>query len=100
MPTGAGTLNQILRSIPGENNWGYSNLRTGRLDRDAACARCCQLRLSPRQPQRQLRSAAEVKLAVDMMQVHLHGAFGHMEFAADFLVAQTLRYVAGNISFA
>jgi hypothetical protein len=31
--------------------------------------------------QRQLRSAAKAKLLVDMTQVHLHGAFGQMEFA-------------------
>ena len=37
--------------------------------------------------QRQLRSAVEVKLSVDVMQVHLHGAFAQMELAGDFLVA-------------
>ena len=50
--------------------------------------------------ERQLRSAAEAKFLVDMMQMHLHGAFAQMELAGDFLVAHTSRYKAGDFSFA
>jgi len=50
--------------------------------------------------QRQLRSAADAKFLVDMMQVHLHGAFRQIEFAGDFLVAETSRYKVGDFSFA
>jgi hypothetical protein len=49
---------------------------------------------------RQLRSAIQVKLLVDVMQVHLHGASGQTEFAGDFLIAQTSRYKVGDFSFA
>ena len=49
--------------------------------------------------QRQLRSAADMQLLVDMMQMHLHGAFGYAEFAGDLLVVQAPRYKARDVSF-
>ena len=51
-------------------------------------------------PHCQLRSTADVKLAVDIMQVHFYGAFAHIEFAANFLVVQPSRYEVSNFSLA
>ena len=67
---------------------------------EPACAPYPHRRACSDRRQRQLRSAAEAKLLVDMMQAHLHGAFGQMELAGDFLVAQTSRYKVGDFSVA
>lgn len=45
----------------------------------------------------QFRPAAEVKLGVDVMQVHLHRAFGYVQPLRDGLVAQPARNEIGDL---
>src|SRR5438445_11443560 len=90
-------LNQGLRSVSGDKPCG-GGVRLAR--RAGFIARYRHSRERSGHRKRQLRSAAKAKLVVDMMQMHLHGAFGQMEFAGDFLVAQASRYETGDIAFA
>jgi hypothetical protein len=101
MQTAADVLRQSLPLLPGDQRCWSGGIRTGRLPGGAgSIARYRRLRAYSDHRQRELRSAADVKRPVDMTQVHLHGGFGHMQFAGDFLVVQALRYEPGDFSFA
>ena len=73
MPAGADALSQVLRFalVDDPCRGGAIQLPRG----DGFIARYRHLRACPGDRQRQLHSAPKAKLFVDMMQVHLHGAF-------------------------
>jgi len=47
-----------------------------------------------------LQSAADAELAIDIMQEHLDGALGDVEFMRDLFIAQSFNHEAGNFDFA
>jgi hypothetical protein len=101
MPAGADALSQVLRFALGDDPYRGGAIQIGWLPRgDGFIARYRHLRACPGDRQRQLHSAPNAKLFVDMMQAHLHGAFGQMELAGDFLVAQATDYKLRDVAFA
>ena len=101
MPAGADALSQVLRFALVDDPCRGGAIQMGRLPRgDGFIARYRHLRACPGDQQRQLRSAAELKPLVDMMQVHLHGAFGQMELPGDCLVGKAAGYKLRDVAFA